>query len=386
MSDDDDSFAARRRRRQQRQDSDEDAPSSIAARRRRQQDSDEEESPISTFERKASSEEEEEEEEESTPAVVSNHVSANAPGTAFSKLPEAKRKKIQQQLIEGMFKYAESKYGRKRTVKGDKQNAMEDYDLYLRSIKAKVKAATDKHNSELKKKKDIDAKVAAAEKELQLLQSKYDKADDEKNNAINEGRDPVLPKDFIVPQRAKKASAGLGALVMKASSQMWEDKFSAMRSKKTSSNTPEWLAKQKKSDKTHAILAVGKTKKKTTEKEVSFGAKALKKSDGGRRRRKDDEPPPNPFKVNLKKTGLRQEDEEEKKPVKKTFTKKEPSVESEPEPEPEKEPEPEPEHEPEPEPEPEPAKVIFDPEPDEDDMPIRRRRVRRVYDSDEDGF
>lgn len=373
---DDDSFASRRRRRQQQPDSDEEEEETPSFASRGKQDSEEEEAPAPTrrFGRKDTTEDEDEE-EDSTPVVVNGtHVSSSTPGTTFSKIPEAKRKKIQLQLIEGMFKYAESKYGRKRTQKvGEKQNAMEDYDLYLRSIKAKVKASADKLNTVLKQKKDIEAKVAAAEKEQQLQQNKYDKADEEKNNAVNEGRDPVLPKDFIVPQRAKKANAGLGALVMKASSDMWEDKFSAMRSKKTSSNTPDWLAKQKKTDKTHAILTVVK-KKKEKEATPAF-AKTLKKSDGGRRRKKDEEPP-NPFKVNLKKTGLRQEDEEEKKPERKTFTKKEPSVESEPEAEPEHEPEPEPEAEPEPEPTPEPE--------EEDDMPVRRRRVRKVYDSDED--
>ena len=52
-----------------------------------------------------------------------------------------------------MFKFAEKKYGRKRLQRGDKGNAMEDYDLYLRSIKAKVKTAQDKLNAVLKQKK-----------------------------------------------------------------------------------------------------------------------------------------------------------------------------------------------------------------------------------------
>lgn len=51
---------------------------------------------------------------------------------------------------------------------------------------------------------DTDAKVAIAEKDFQLQQSKYDKAEEEKQNAINEGRDPELPKDFIVPQRVSE--------------------------------------------------------------------------------------------------------------------------------------------------------------------------------------
>ena len=61
--------------------------------------------------------------------------------------------KLQQNLIEAMFKLAEKKYGRKRPQRGDKGNAMEDYELYLRSIKAKVKTAQDKLNAVLKQKK-----------------------------------------------------------------------------------------------------------------------------------------------------------------------------------------------------------------------------------------
>ena len=60
---------------------------------------------------------------------------------------------MQQNLIDAMFKFAEKKYGRKRPQRGDKGNAMEDYDLYLRSIKAKVKTAQDKLNAVLKQKK-----------------------------------------------------------------------------------------------------------------------------------------------------------------------------------------------------------------------------------------
>lgn len=345
---DDESFASRRRRRRMVDSDEEEDSMSFASRRRQQrQESEEEAPPMRRFGRKQSSEEEEE--EESTP-IVNNH-SSSSPGTAFSKLPDAKKKKIQQQLIEGMFKYAESKYGRKRPQRGEKQNAMEDYDLYLRSMKAKVKTASDKVATITRQKKEIDAKVAAAEKEFQLQQGKLDKAEEEKNNAINEGRDPELPKDFIVPQRAKKASAGLGALVMKASSKMWEDQFSAMRSKKQSSKTPEWLAKQKKSDKTSAILAVGK-----------------KKSDGGRRRKKDEEAAPNPFKVSLKKTGLRTE-EEENKPEKKT-TQKTSLKQAAPEPKPEPEPVAAPEKEEE--------------EEEEEDRFSMRRRQRRRYDSDEE--
>lgn len=46
-----------------------------------------------------------------------------------------------------MFKIAKSKYNRerpKRAGEEDKQSAMEDYELYLRSVNAKVKTANDK--------------------------------------------------------------------------------------------------------------------------------------------------------------------------------------------------------------------------------------------------
>jgi len=358
---DDESFSSRRRRRRV-VDSDEEEESSFSSRRRQQrQESEEEAPPARRFGRKESSEEDE-------PAVNNSSSSGPTPGATFGKLADAKKKKIQQQLIEGMFKYAESKYGRKRPQRGEKQNAMEDYDLYLRSMKAKVKTTLDKLSAVQRQKKDIDAKLAAAEKDHQLQKGKLDKAEEEKNNAVSEGRDPVLPKDFIVPQRAKKANAGLGALVMKASSKMWEDQFSAMRSKKQSSKTPEWLAKQKKSDKTSAILSVGrkKTEKKTDGSTPQF-ASALKKSDGGaRRRRKEEEAAPNPFKVNLKKTGLRNEDEE-KKPEKKSALVKEAEQEPETEPEPVSA----------------PAKEEEEEEEEEQDFSSRRRQRRR-YDSDEE--
>jgi len=361
MSDDEGSFASRRRRRRV-VDSDEEEDM-FSSRNTRQESVDE--APARRFGRKESSEEE----EESTPAMSSGPT----PGAAFSKLPEAKKKKIQQQLIEGMFKYAESKYGRKRPQRGEKQNAMEDYDLYLRSMKAKVKTVSDKLAAVQKQKKDIDAKVAQAEKDFQLQQGKLDKAEEEKKNAVDEGRDPILPKDFIVPQRAKKANAGLGALVMKASSKMWEDQFSAMRSKKKNESTPDWLAKQKKTDKTSAILSVGrkKTEKKGEAATPQF-ANALKKSDGGsRRRRKEEEAAPNPFKVNLKKTGLRNEEEDDK-PSAKAPVKETPKPEPTPEPVAAPEPEPEPEEEEE--------------EEEIESSFSSRRRQRRRYDSDEDAW
>lgn len=290
----DDEYGSRRRfRRRQDSDEEEEEEDTFSMRRRgrqREENSDEEDSPRRGRAARDESEEEEDEEEEEDIAVE--------PGTTIGKMMEAKKKKFHQNLIEGMFKLAEKKYGRKRPTRGeDKGNAMEDYDLYLRSVKAKVKTTQDKLNAVLKQKKDIEAKVAAAEKEFNMQQSKYDKADEEKQNAINESRDPVLPKDFIVPQRAKKANAGLGALVMKASSGMWEEKFAAMKKSSAKTDTPEWMAKQKKSDKTSALLKVGKA---TTDKKP-------------RRRRKDEDDKPNPFTMNLKKTGLRKEEEDNAK-------------------------------------------------------------------------
>lgn len=367
MSDDENSFAARRRARRTVQDDDDDYSSSSVASRRRNQDEEEEHNSFAK-ESKDSSEEEEESEDESPPSRSSS--TAVRAGATMGKLSESKRKNIQLQLIEGMFKYAESKYGRKRPQRGgeEKQNAMEDYELYLRSLKAKVKGASDKLAAVLKQRKDIEAKVAAAEKENNLQQGRYDKAEEEKQNATNEGRDPVLPKDFIVPQRSKRANAGLGALVMKASGKNWADNFAAMRSKKKDTSAPEWMAKQKKSDKTSALLKVGqKTKdKKGDSNTPKF---QLNKTDGGsRRRRKDEEEPPNPFKVNLKKTGLRKnEEEEEEKQQHPSRVSKQEEKQSEPEPEPEEKDEEEEEEE-------------------EEETPMMRRRRNRIPASDDDGW
>jgi len=233
---------------------------------------------------------------------------SNTPGDTMKGMAETKRKKIQAAVIDAMFKIAKSKYNRerpKRAGEEDKQSAMEDYELYLRSINAKVKTASDKLANVQKQQRDINAKVEAAEKEAEAQKQKLATANKEKEDAISEGRDPVLPKDFIVPQRPSKskAKAGLGALVMKASAEMWEDKFSALRAKKQgSSGTPEWMQKQKKSDKTSALLTVGRKK---TEKgaKTDFGT-GLKKSEG-RRRRRDEEEPKNAFNVQLKKTDIK---------------------------------------------------------------------------------
>lgn len=246
-------------------------------------------------------------------------------GMVFNALPDAKKKQIQQQLLEGMFKYAEQKYGRKKPASAEdqKRSPMEDYELYLRSLKIKVKSSSDKVAAVMKQKREIDAKLAEAEKEQNLHQAKYDKAEDEKKNAVNESRDPVLPKDFIVPQRVKSRgkAAGLGAIVMKASSQNWQDKFNAKRSKKND-DTPEWAAKQKKTDKTSALLNAGRNKMKEKKSESNkFPATTLNKTDDNRTRRKNDEQ--EQPKANVKKTETSREEDtsgntENNAPVKQT--------------------------------------------------------------------
>lgn len=51
--------------------------------------------------------------------------------------------------------------------------------------------------------------MEAAEKEAETQKQKLDAANKEKDAAISEGRDPVLPKDFIVPQRVSRRKAQL---------------------------------------------------------------------------------------------------------------------------------------------------------------------------------
>jgi len=95
---------------------------------------------------------------------------SNTPGDTMKGIAEAKRKKIQAAVIDAMFKIAKSKYNRdrpKRAGEEDKQSAMEDYELYLRSVNAKVKTAGDKLLTVQKQQRDINAKVEAAEKEAE---------------------------------------------------------------------------------------------------------------------------------------------------------------------------------------------------------------------------
>jgi len=215
------------------------------------------------------------EEEDEAPAAPAAAKDRSAMGHVMASFDEAKRKKLQKAVVEGMFALAEKKYGKKRPVhdKGDKQDAMADFELYLRSIRAKVKTAEDKLNQLMRQKKDIDAKVAVAEKEHADKKKVVDDAEKEKETAIKDNRDPVLPKDFIIPKKLGAGKAGLGALVMKASAGAWEDKFAAMRSKKQAGGkNPAWTQKK---DKTSALLGVGakKSRARDTAGTVDFGAK-----------------------------------------------------------------------------------------------------------------
>ena len=63
---------------------------------------------------------------------------------------------MQQAIIDGMTKYAEQKFGRKRAApKSSKgaRSAMDDYEIYLRSLRSKVKTSQDKLNIVNKQKR-----------------------------------------------------------------------------------------------------------------------------------------------------------------------------------------------------------------------------------------
>jgi len=203
-------------------------------------------------------------------------------GKTVSALSEEDKKKLQQQLIDGMFKYAEQKYGRKRPQKEVVKGTLkDDYELYLKSLKVKVKQANERLQAVIRQKKEIEKKVEDAQKEHDQLSGKLTSAEEEKQKAVDENRDPELPKDFIVPQRSKRLGASLGALVMKASTQDWGaalQEFISNRKDKTVSKAPEWNIKR---DKTAAILKAGSSTSAAS--------------------RPKDESQENPFKVNLKK-------------------------------------------------------------------------------------
>jgi len=176
------------------------------------------------------------------------------PGKTVSVLPEEQRKKLLEQLIEGMFKYAEEKYGRKRPQKEvAKSTAKEDYELYLKSLKVRARQANEKLQTAQRQQKEIEKKVEETQKQADLHNEKLTKAEEEKQNAINENRDPVLPTDFRVPQRSKRLGATLGALVLKASKQDWTAALNQFASNRKGKDKQvlEWNVKR---DKTAALL------------------------------------------------------------------------------------------------------------------------------------
>ena len=318
---------SRRSRRAVQDDDDEETTSRSSRRSRRTQEDDEEEDTSSSSRRSRRRGGDDDEEEETTSSRSTSSVtisSSSAPakksiamGATMKDMNEARRKRVQQAILDGMAKYAEQKFGRKRAApKSSKPaSAMDDYEIYMRSVKAKIKTSNDRLNAVLKQKRDIDEKVSKAEKEVQKNEQILRDAEDEKDVAESEGRDPKLPSGFVVPQQAKKAAAGSGFanLVMKASAQLWEDKFMAMRAKKGGNEgQPEWMNKTKSRDK--VLVNVGKKPghKKEEEHKPSWGAN-LKKSEPRRRggdSKSDDRAEPAFAKVGLRKTA-RKDDEEE---------------------------------------------------------------------------
>jgi len=180
------------------------------------------------------------------------------PGKTVSAFTEELKKRLQQQLIDGMFKYAEQKYGRKRQQKEvAKTSAKDDYEVYLKQLNVRVKQANDRLQKVVREKKEIDKKMEAAQKEHDEISNTLSNAESEKQKATEEDRDPVLPADFVVPQRSRRLQANLGALVMKASTQDWGAALQDFISnrKTTTSKAPEWTIKR---DKTAAILKAGR--------------------------------------------------------------------------------------------------------------------------------
>lgn len=185
------------------------------------------------------------------------------PGDTLGDMLENIRKKLQAQLIEGMFKYAEQKYGRKKKQQQEaaEVSTKEDYALYLNSLKVRVKQSDTRLQGVLRQLKDVQAKVDVAQKEFDTRNGSLLDAEKERDTAEKEGREPVLPSTFIVPQRSKKAGATLGSLVMKASKKDWGaalDQFAARR--KGGEKQPEWAVKRNKAS---SILGAGKNPKKT---------------------------------------------------------------------------------------------------------------------------
>merc|ERR1711962_781852 len=183
------------------------------------------------------------------------------PGTTFGDMLDDLRKKLQQQLIEGMFKFAEQKYGRTKQKAAETQQKTnkEDYALYMNSLKVKAKQADSRLKGVMKQLKEVQAKVDLAQKDYDLRTSQLSDAEKEQENATKEGRDPILPASFIIPQRSKRAGATLGSLVMKASKKDWGAALEAFAERRKgqggSEKQPAWAAKRNKAT---AMLGAGK--------------------------------------------------------------------------------------------------------------------------------
>lgn len=188
-----------------------------------------------------------------------------APGTTVAAMLEDMKKKLQSQLIEGMFKYAESKYGRKRPQTAEeKANTKEDFELYLNSLKVKVKQATGRLTTITRQKKEIEKKCEDTQKEVDSAEQQLKNAEDERTKAENENRNPNLPTTFRVPLRSKTLGATLGGLVMKASKKDWSaalQDFAASR-RATGGKVPEWTKQRNRSA---ALLKAGKNEQKKSE-------------------------------------------------------------------------------------------------------------------------
>jgi len=181
------------------------------------------------------------------------------PGTTVGDMLEDLKKKLQAAVIEGMFKYAEQKYGRtKKKPEQEQVSTKEDFALYLNSLKVKAKQADTRLQGQLRELKKVQAKVDLAQKDFDLRNNALIDAEAEKKKAEAEGRDPTLPASFIVPSRSKKAGATLGSLVMKASKKDWgaalED-FASRRKGTGGAPQPAWAVKRNKAS---SILGAGK--------------------------------------------------------------------------------------------------------------------------------
>lgn len=180
------------------------------------------------------------------------------PGDTVAALLEDIRKKLQEQLLAGMFKYAEEKYGRRKKGAGEEESTKEDYALYVNSLRVKAKQADSKLAIVLRQAKELQVKVDAAQKDADAKNGTLTEAETERAAADAEGRQPILPASFIIPKKSKTAGqATLGSLVMRASKKDWGaalNDFAASR-KATGAKQPEWAVKRNKAA---SILGAGK--------------------------------------------------------------------------------------------------------------------------------